>query len=292
MDSPLESGPGEIPRENSPPRQCREAPVRWRRTFSIILLNVWGVALAGLSTLKGCVTWAMFYGNRTFFCGPYIPRFRLRSQPSVARFSRSPGIKLVHRLSITACHPRLAGARPRNLVSLSSLSQTYVDGQDTWEKFELPPSDAQRRTIFALSTPPGKAGVAVIRVSGPDALEVWQAVVDPSSESRKGKGRATEPQPWRIHRCKVLHPVSKEVLDDGLAVFFKGVNSRHVSWDAASDHVCSRSKVFHGRRCFGTAHSLWSCCDLIGASRVVISAVLSTRRAWRVYPACLFCWAT
>ena len=229
MDSPLESGPGEIPRGNSPPRQCREAPVRWRRTFSIILLNVWGVALAGLSTLKGCVTWAMFSGNRTFFCGPYIPRFRLRSQPSAARFSRSPGIKLVHRLSITACHPRLAGARPRNLVSLSSLSQTYVDGQDTWEKFELPPSDAQRRTIFALSTPPGKAGVAVIRVSGPDALEVWQTVVDPSFDSRKGKGRATGPEPWRIHRCKIVHPVSKEVLDDGLAVFFKGVYSPFVS---------------------------------------------------------------
>lgn len=37
-------------------------------------------------------------------------------------------------------------------------------------------SDAQRRTIYALSTPPGKAGIAIIRVSGPDALDVWRRV--------------------------------------------------------------------------------------------------------------------
>lgn len=38
-------------------------------------------------------------------------------------------------------------------------------------------SDAQRRTIYALSTPPGKGGIAVIRVSGPDAARVYTEII-------------------------------------------------------------------------------------------------------------------
>ncbi|KAI0771540.1 tRNA modification GTPase TrmE [Trametes elegans] len=89
---------------------------------------------------------------------------------------------------------------------------------------QLPPSDAQKRTIYALSTPPGKAGVAVIRVSGPDALNVWKELVQTRA---RGKGKAPErdPEPWKMYRCRVIHPVTNEVLDDGLAVFFKGPRS-------------------------------------------------------------------
>ncbi|KAI0773805.1 tRNA modification GTPase TrmE [Fomes fomentarius] len=83
-------------------------------------------------------------------------------------------------------------------------------------------SDAQKRTIYALSTPPGKAGVAVIRVSGPDALDVWRGTVKGYG---KHKARERVPEPWKMHRCHVVHPGSGEVLDDGLAVFFKGPRS-------------------------------------------------------------------
>jgi tRNA modification GTPase len=75
-------------------------------------------------------------------------------------------------------------------------------------------SDAQRSTIYALSTPPGKAGVAVVRVSGPDALDVWTRLV----KTRKQR----VPEPWKMERCRIAHPETGEVLDDGLAVFFKG----------------------------------------------------------------------
>ncbi|KAJ7047757.1 tRNA modification GTPase TrmE [Mycena alexandri] len=78
-------------------------------------------------------------------------------------------------------------------------------------------STAQRGTIYALSTPPGKAGVAVVRVSGPDTLQVWSQVV---------KARKTRPlEPWKMERCHVVHPDTGEILDDGLAVFFKGPKS-------------------------------------------------------------------
>lgn len=82
-------------------------------------------------------------------------------------------------------------------------------------------SDAQRRTIYALSTPPGKGGVAVIRVSGPAALEVWRRMTVRSTRKRRA---LLEPEPWRMERCHVVDPESGEVLDDGLAVFFKGTS--------------------------------------------------------------------
>ncbi|KAF7301572.1 tRNA modification GTPase TrmE [Mycena indigotica] len=78
-------------------------------------------------------------------------------------------------------------------------------------------SDAQKATIYALSTPPGKAGIAVVRVSGPDALQVWENVVQRSSHSNV--------EPWRMERCRIVHPVTKNMLDDGLAVYFKAPKS-------------------------------------------------------------------
>lgn len=84
---------------------------------------------------------------------------------------------------------------------------------------ELVSSDAQRRTIYALSTPPGKAGVAVIRISGPDALNVWNAMIKPYTSTKRQKSR---PEPWKLERCRVTDPKTADVLDDGLAVFFKG----------------------------------------------------------------------
>ncbi|KAG1902855.1 tRNA modification GTPase TrmE [Suillus fuscotomentosus] len=85
-------------------------------------------------------------------------------------------------------------------------------------KSEATLSDAQRRTIYALSTPPGKAGIAVIRISGPDALEVWQRV------TRRNKSGAV-PTPWMFQRRHVVDPETEERLDDSLTVFFKSPKS-------------------------------------------------------------------
>lgn len=48
----------------------------------------------------------------------------------------------------------------------------------------LPRSDAQKSTIYALSTPPGRGGVGIIRISGPEVLkEVWGRMVKPYGNS-------------------------------------------------------------------------------------------------------------
>lgn len=66
-------------------------------------------------------------------------------------------------------------------------------------------------TIAAVATSlSGDGGVGVIRVSGPDALGVAQGVC-----------RGFEkPEPRYLHRIEIVNPLTSEVMDDGLAVYF------------------------------------------------------------------------
>ena len=69
-------------------------------------------------------------------------------------------------------------------------------------------------TIYALSTAPGTAGLAVIRLSGPQALEALGAIV-------KNKDFIHS----KFTKCKFYHPVNHKHLDSGLAVYFKSPKS-------------------------------------------------------------------
>jgi len=75
-----------------------------------------------------------------------------------------------------------------------------------------PPYDDAPSTIFALSTAPGRAGVAVVRVSGPNAGPALCAIT----------GRASVPPPRRAVRARFQDPATGEPLDDGLVLFFPG----------------------------------------------------------------------
>lgn len=65
-------------------------------------------------------------------------------------------------------------------------------------------------TVYALATPPGRSGVAVIRVSGPQAGESFQKLAN----------RALPP-PRQAALCKLTDPGSHEIIDRALAIFFK-----------------------------------------------------------------------
>lgn len=84
-------------------------------------------------------------------------------------------------------------------------------------------SHNEKKTVYALSTPPGRAGVAVIRISGPNALDVYHSMVKTSDTHPECKRQAVVPKPWHLERCSILDTQSQETLDDGLAVFFKGI---------------------------------------------------------------------
>ena len=76
-------------------------------------------------------------------------------------------------------------------------------------------------TIAAVSTPRGKGGVALLRISGPDAARIGEAVFAPRG------GKKLTDKPRYEFFGDILAPDEAEggafrVVDDGLAVFFKG----------------------------------------------------------------------
>lgn len=70
-------------------------------------------------------------------------------------------------------------------------------------------------TIFALSSGRGRCGVAVVRVSGPDAAVALRALT--------GLKRALTPRTALLR--SITHPKSQELLDRGLVLWFPGACS-------------------------------------------------------------------
>lgn len=78
-------------------------------------------------------------------------------------------------------------------------------------------------TIAAISTSFGKGGVAVIRLSGPDAIAVTDKIFRPRSSKYKG---LSEAPPRMMVYGEILSPEApRRVLDDVLCVFFPAPNS-------------------------------------------------------------------
>lgn len=81
-------------------------------------------------------------------------------------------------------------------------------------------------TIYALSTAPGKAGVAVIRVSGPGAHESFRALT--------GRRHALDPR--RTALMKITDPQSGTMIDEAMIILFRGPES-FTGEDVAEYHV-------------------------------------------------------
>ena len=79
-------------------------------------------------------------------------------------------------------------------------------------------------TVYAPATAPGRAGIAVIRISGPGAAGALSALA----------GKA--PPPRRAVRARFRDPRSGEALDDGLALFFAAPAS-FTGEDVAELHI-------------------------------------------------------
>jgi tRNA modification GTPase len=69
-----------------------------------------------------------------------------------------------------------------------------------------------QETIFAIATPPGVGGIGVIRVSGPLAKDLAQAIT----------GRVPSPRKAELHR---FLDADDEAIDSGIALFFPAPNS-------------------------------------------------------------------
>ena len=71
-------------------------------------------------------------------------------------------------------------------------------------------------TIVALSTPPGRGGIGVIRISGPNSLDILRTLV--ASES-------FNPQPSLLKLRSLIDPSTGETLDQALVCYFKAPHS-------------------------------------------------------------------
>lgn len=74
-------------------------------------------------------------------------------------------------------------------------------------------SPAGHPTIFALSSAPGRSGVAVVRISGPLAGTVLNLMAPPRGKPRVAAGR------------KIIHPRTAEHLDSGVVLWFPAPKS-------------------------------------------------------------------
>src|SRR5207237_624045 len=73
-------------------------------------------------------------------------------------------------------------------------------------------------TIVAISTPPGRGGIGVIRLSGPFALEIASVVFTT-------KTRAALDAPGRAHFGRVVDPASHDSVDEALLTYFRAPHS-------------------------------------------------------------------
>jgi tRNA modification GTPase len=74
------------------------------------------------------------------------------------------------------------------------------------------PNISHQETIAAQATPPGRGGVGIIRVSGPKAKEVAQAILGKIPETRKAQ-------------YLPFNDKNQQTLDQGIALFFQAPNS-------------------------------------------------------------------
>ncbi|KAI9280672.1 hypothetical protein BY458DRAFT_430408 [Sporodiniella umbellata] len=79
-------------------------------------------------------------------------------------------------------------------------------------------------TIFALSTFPGKAGIAVVRISGRNANKVYFLIEDHLKAIEKMTA-SRDLLPRTAYFKRIRHPESGEVLDRGLVLWFPGPQS-------------------------------------------------------------------
>src|SRR5579871_1876413 len=75
-------------------------------------------------------------------------------------------------------------------------------------------------TIAAIATPPGEGGIAVVRVSGPEALRIAAQVFRP----HKGGDPSRLPG-YSVRYGAFVDPATAEVADDGLLTVFRAPHS-------------------------------------------------------------------
>ncbi|KAJ2055500.1 mitochondrial splicing system protein [Coemansia sp. S2] len=157
---------------------------------------------------------------------------------------------LLHR-SLFGCIPRLtAAAAAARSVHYSLLGNTnhglhqllrrqYTSGSSASAAETLKEVvTRQNDTIFALSTHPGKAALAIVRISGPQTGRALQLMLP--GKNRSAKSPLT---PRQAVKTRIVDPMSADsTLDTGLCIWFPGPRS-FTGEDMAELHIHGGSAV-------------------------------------------------
>ena len=82
------------------------------------------------------------------------------------------------------------------------------------------PGDPFQDTIAAIATPPGEGGIGIVRLSGPDALEVASRVFSPSSSADPRQCAS-----HTIHHGHVVEPDTGAVIDEAILLLMRAPRS-------------------------------------------------------------------
>ncbi|TNY23352.1 hypothetical protein DMC30DRAFT_32710 [Rhodotorula diobovata] len=74
-------------------------------------------------------------------------------------------------------------------------------------------------TIFAPATGMGKSAISILRISGPDALEVWRRMTLPARGRTQSERTRSEPPVRRAVLRRIVAP-DGELLDEGVVLYF------------------------------------------------------------------------
>lgn len=93
-------------------------------------------------------------------------------------------------------------------------------------------------TIAAISTPPGRGGIGVVRLSGPAALEIATSIFRTSSDAQSDT-------PNRAQFGRLIDPATSEIIDEVILTFFKSPHS--YTGEDVVEISCHGSPIILGR---------------------------------------------
>ncbi len=93
-------------------------------------------------------------------------------------------------------------------------------------------------TIAAISTPPGRAGIGVVRLSGRAALGISTSIFHTSSDAQSGT-------PNRAQFGRLIDPATSEIIDEVILTFFKSPQS--YTGEDVVEISCHGSPIILGR---------------------------------------------
>jgi len=177
--------------------RTQPAPETMRRFVALLL--------CGLHYLQATAAPCRPGARIAAFAGPSAPLPRCALRPGSAVCGRVVLPQRAQRVELAG----VAGARGYRAATCALVQGGAKEMHEDW----VGPPPELKDTIYAQSTALGMGGIAVIRVSGPDALVALQRL------SRPG---AKVPKPRYATLRTIVEPDTQQELDSSLVLFFPG----------------------------------------------------------------------